>query len=488
MKHFSEYLNVFRPLVKNADAKDDPVIQGITCDSRKVKPGFMFVAIAGAQNDGHKFIDTAVANGAAAIVHARKLGGKYPETATVQVADPYYAYALACECYFKFPASKMRLHGITGTNGKTTTAYILEHILRLSKIPCGLISTIEYRVDDVVEAASRTTPEAYKLHELFYKMRSHGCTDAVMEVSSHGLDQHRPGNVKFYNTIFTNLTGDHLDYHRDMESYYQAKKKLFFEYMDPDGFRIINTDDPYGAKLVGEFTRGKVIKFGKTSDCFCQIGKIMCDAAGSLFSLRIDRCHIDIRTNLIGEHNVYNITAAVCAAIASGVMPEKIVEALEQNITVPGRLEHFRDSKGVSYFVDYAHTDDALRNVLSILRKIAPERLITVFGCGGDRDRSKRPRMGEAAAELSDLIILTSDNPRSEEPMVIMQEIMRGVPDDFHMLIEPDRKGAIELAQIEAKSGDIVLIAGKGHETYQEQNGEFTDFDDREVVRHLCNL
>lgn len=486
MKPLAEYAAAIQAITLVAKTTaPEQAVTGIARHSGSVVSGDIFVAISGVQADGHDYIDEAVARGACAVVYSRDI--QLPETmiSGFKVADSYLAYALLCECLFDFPARELSLHGITGTNGKTTTAYLLEHILRFNGETCGLISTIECRCADKRLPATGTTPEAFELQQLFSAMLKESCTSAVMEVSSHGLAQHRPGGARFKTAVFTNLTGDHLDYHRDMESYFSAKKRLFTEYLGSDGHAVVNIDDPYGKRLAATCPADKTITFGRQSGAKAVIDSIAASSRGSCFKLRLDGdCH-EISTSLIGKHNVYNLTGALCAAMAVGVAPESAIEALRQDVVVPGRLEHVR-TNDVDYYIDYAHTDDALHNVLSILRRLARGRIITVFGCGGNRDRSKRPRMGAAAAESSDVVILTSDNPRDESPESIIDEIKAGIPDTSCLcLTEPDRRSAIACAIEQARAGDIVLIAGKGHETAQECRGRFTEFNDRHELLAL---
>jgi UDP-N-acetylmuramoyl-L-alanyl-D-glutamate--2,6-diaminopimelate ligase len=487
MKPLNDYLVARKPLTSDVRLSSEPLVTGVTNDSRMVQNGSLFVAIKGAAADGHRYINAAIGKGAAAIVYSDAQQSFSPGVDYIKVKDTYHAYAMAVECFLNFPSRELTLCGITGTKGKTTTAFVLEKILSGCGRRCGLITTVKYADGRKVQEAARTTPEAGELQTLFRNMADNGCSDVVMEVSSHGLDQHRTGSARFQTAIFTNLTGDHLDYHLNMENYYQAKKLLFSEFIAEDGVMIVNIDDPYGERLLKECgNRGKVISFGKNPDCSCVIMDIRLAALETTFSLQFKGKKFQFKTNLIGEHNVYNLSGAFLAACASGIEPEKIVPLICSRIDVPGRLQQFVSPAGVSFFVDYAHTDDALVKVLTILKTIATGRIITVFGCGGDRDRTKRPRMGAAAAAYSDLVIVTSDNPRGEDPLRIIEEIKAGIPDGTKFIEQPDRKQAILLATANAAPGDIVLIAGKGHENYQEQNGIHTHFDDREVVAEIC--
>jgi len=487
MKPINEYLDCLKPLITHVRLSSELLVSGVTNDSRMVDRGSLFVAIKGAAADGHRFIETAIKKGASSIIYSSKIDAFVPGVDYIQVKDAYFAYALAMECFLRFPARELTLHGITGTKGKTTTAFVLEKIMSEGGRRCGLITTVKYADGRSVQEAARTTPEAGELQTLFRNMADNGCTDVIMEVSSHGLDQHRTGSARFKTAVFTNLTGDHLDYHLNMENYYQAKKLMFTEYLAEDGVMIVNTDDPYGERLLKECGAGRRnFSFGKKDSCACLIKDIQLSSLETIFSLRFEGKDFVLKTNLIGEHNVYNLTGAFLAAYASGIDPEKIVAAISGRINVPGRLQQFISKSGVSFFVDYAHTDDALVKVLTILKTIATGRIITVFGCGGDRDRTKRPRMGAAAAKYSDMVIVTSDNPRTEDPLRIIEEIKLGIPEGTLFVEQPDRRQAILLAAASANPGDIVLIAGKGHENYQEQNGIHTHFDDREVVAEIC--
>jgi UDP-N-acetylmuramoyl-L-alanyl-D-glutamate--2,6-diaminopimelate ligase len=486
MKTINDYITHLSKLLCGKLIADDGIICHVTCDSRQVKPGTLFCAIKGNSSNGHDYIKSAIENGAAGIIYSQDIKEYDPDVSYLKVKHQYLAYAMACELFFDCPAKEFRLHGITGTNGKTTTAFLLEHILSESNLKTGLITTVECCDGDKVTPAEHTTPEAWELQNLFREFADNDCHDAVMEVSSHGLDQFRPGCAKFDSAIFTNLTGDHLDYHGDMEKYFNAKKLLFLHYLDKNGTAIINIDDEYGNRLATEFKHRNIISYGQSKDADCRIVNLLTTTSGTDFELKFDGSTFKINSPLIGEYNAYNVCAAFCVAVSSGVDKNLASKILSTKIKVPGRIEHFCDARGINYYVDYAHTDDALRNVLKNLRIIAPKQIITVFGCGGNRDRSKRQRMGAAAAEYSDLLIITSDNPRNESPMDIIDEIKTGIPDNTEVIIEADREKAILLASKLAKKGDLILVAGKGHETYQEINGDFFDFDDRKVITGIC--
>ncbi|OGV34722.1 MAG: UDP-N-acetylmuramoyl-L-alanyl-D-glutamate--2,6-diaminopimelate ligase [Lentisphaerae bacterium GWF2_45_14] len=479
MKTLQEYLDCLKPLVLEGSSLHlSQKISGVTNDSRKAEPGFLFIAIKGASSDGHNFIGNALTRGAVAVIHSKPLEKYSPCISYLRVNDSYTAYAFASECFFNFPARSFELAGITGTNGKTTTAYILKSMLEKSLFKCGFISTVAYSTGESYIEGSRTTPEAWELQKLFDGMRKNSCQKVVMEVSSHGLDQTRTASARFKAAVFTNLTGDHLDYHRDMENYFNAKKRLFTEFLHDNGKAVINIDDPYSQKIVQLLPPEKVISLGTSSSADCRIFLRSASAAGSDCEFLFREKTIHFRSNLIGIHNMYNLASAFLAAIAMGVPEQKAVDVLEAEHHVPGRLERYESPSGAFFFVDYAHTDDALHNVLSAMRALNPRKIITVFGCGGDRDKTKRPRMGLAAANYSDHLIVTSDNPRNEDPSSILNDIIKGIPPETSFEVIADRAEAIKKAVKMAQKNDVVLVAGKGHESYQEVKGKLFDFSD----------
>ena len=466
------------------------VFDQITNDSRKVSGHSVFVAIPGALADGKKFVPQALDKGSEVIISETNVGDMLlPGTVNLVVKDAYKAYAVLCEAFNGYPADNMNSFAITGTNGKTTSAMLIRFLLNKAQKPCGMISTVEYDTGKGnITAAQRTTPEAAELFAYIKNMKENALENFVMEVSSHALTQSRIGSMLFKAAIFTNLTGDHLDYHHTMEEYFQAKKLLFTEHLQPSGKAVINTDDAYGKILAAILPADKVITFGR-SCCMWQIENIISGASGSSFELVKDNIRQQFSIKLCGLYNVYNTAGAVLALAECGLLPLPISAGILQNadFAVPGRLESFTLPNGAGVFVDYAHTADALKNVLTALKALPHNKLTTVFGCGGDRDRSKRPLMGKIAAELSDKVYLTSDNPRNEEPEAIIAEIKNGIPSDYQPLtVIVDRKTAIESALKNARSGDIVLIAGKGHEDYQEVNGVKYRFDDRKIVKDYC--
>jgi len=489
MKPLSDYIEAIESLVVDRSIFVPSLVQQVTNNSRLVSDNSIFVAIKGAAFDGHNYISDAIARGAKTVVYSSSVesvdGVNY-----IRVSDAYRAYALLAECYYDFPSRNFNLSGITGTNGKTTTAFLLKEILCSAKSDVGLISTVEYRCGETVEIASRTTPEAGELQRLFASMRDANCSDVVMEVSSHGLDQHRTGAARFKVGIFTNLSGDHLDYHGTMEEYFKAKERLFSEALDDTGVAIVNADDIYGKRLSADLS-GDVLSYGKGEDCRCRIVSIETKVTGSVIDIILDGNELALHSSLIGEYNAYNIAAAVSAAYILGLDLDVIYRhfSAESTHNVPGRMEVFHIPNGSTVFVDYAHTDDALQNVLKTLKPLTKERLIVVFGCGGDRDVTKRPRMGQAASALADVVVITSDNPRSEDPSQIIEQIKTGICPGCNCVIIEDREKAIVDTINSAQKGDVILVAGKGHEAYQEINGVFHNFDDREIIsRTQMNL
>lgn len=496
MQHLplSTFAEALKPLLAApSDPDPDPLIYSVANNSSRVMPGTLFLAIRGAKADGHKFLPDAVRKGASALVVAADYDGPLPSGMPVlRVTDPYFAWSLVCETFFRRPSDAFRVHTVTGTNGKTSTAYFMRHYLDTVKsgAKTALVSTVCCDLGAGPEPSEHTTPDAFTLQEMFTAMKGNGVTDAVMESSSHGLHQHRSGTLRFASAAFTNLTGDHLDYHGTMENYYQAKKILFRELLADDAPAVVNTDDPAGARLVSELGRERPalrilpISFSGRSDAFCSLRKLRLAPAFSDLEFTLDGRDASLHLPLPGAFNAANCLTALCMAYGTGLPSGALLEASASMPHVPGRLQAVPLACGATGFVDYAHTDDALERVLSSLREVltAGGRLIAVFGCGGDRDRTKRPRMGAAAARLADLAVLTSDNPRSEDPMDIIREIESGIPAGTHYLVEPDRAKAIGLAVGKARAGDILLVAGKGHETWQETRDGKQPFDDVEIL------
>lgn len=467
-------------------------IRGLAYDSRKVGPGYLFVAMRGHTLDGHEYLGDALARGAVALA-AETFEGLAGEAALIRVPDSRRALAGLAAAFYGYPYKGLNLVGITGTNGKTTTTYILESILLAAGRKPGVIGTINYRMNGETRSASVTTPESLDLMELLRAMADRGTTDVLMEVSSHALDQGRTGDCSFRTAVFTNLTRDHLDYHETMESYFKAKARLFRE-LSPTGTAVINLDDPKGPDLAA-MTRARVETYGLKEGCRVRAEIIRSDLNGVEVRLVTPAGSRVVRSPLLGLVNVYNMLAAASAAMSLEIALEDIIRGIETLQTVPGRLEQVKNARKLGVVVDYSHTPDALGKALETLRPLTKGRLLTVFGCGGDRDRGKRYDMGLAAGEKSDLVIITSDNPRSEDPMAIIREIEKGVLAsgmavlegasrdaiyDRGYLIEADRRKAIRKAFQAAEQEDLILIAGKGHEDYQIVGNERRSFDDRQ--------
>ncbi|HEX8296621.1 MAG TPA: UDP-N-acetylmuramoyl-L-alanyl-D-glutamate--2,6-diaminopimelate ligase [Chthoniobacteraceae bacterium] len=467
----------------SVDGPTDREITSIAYDSRKAGAGSLFVALKGEKVDGAKFVESAVNAGTEAVVSER---GQQKSSATgVVVANARDALADLAANFYQHPARHLKVAGITGTNGKTTTAFLIKHICEQTLHRCGLIGTVRYEVGDRILPASRTTPESLEVHELLWQMRSAGCKAAVMEVSSHALIQARVRGVEFDAAIFTNLTQDHLDYHRTMESYFEAKTLLFsgLAGQKKKGKAVINLDDRYGAQLATRF-KGEVpiITYGVGVHADFRASNVRIDFNGTSYQLDANGKSYLVRLPLIGQFNVYNSLAALAGSFAMGVDVRAGVLSLANATAVPGRLEAVPAQRQFRVFVDYAHTDDALLNVIQTCRELKPARLIVVFGCGGSRDKLKRPRMGAVVDLHADWAIITSDNPRKEDPLAIIEDIKPGMKrGNYEVLV--DRREAIFKAVELAQPRDIILIAGKGHETYQEFADRTTPFDDVAVAR-----
>jgi UDP-N-acetylmuramoyl-L-alanyl-D-glutamate--2,6-diaminopimelate ligase len=471
----------------------DPSVSGLQYDSRRVKPGDAFIAMRGQASDGNQFIDKVIAAGAVAIVSDSATETPREAVAWVQVPHGRRALARLSANFYQRPAERMAITGITGTNGKSTTAFVLEAILSAADRKSALIGTIEYHVAGKVLPAPHTTPEALDLNRILADALGRGATEAVMEVSSHALDQQRVYGIPFDVAVFTNLTRDHLDYHHSMEEYFAAKRILFEGCgTDPPRIAVLNADDEYGQKLakVSKQRGSKVLTCG-LSNGDLHADKIDISPRGTRFDLVTPETVVPVFSPLIGKVNVYNILAAAGAAYARACPSDAMAKGIASLARVPGRFERVDCKQPFTVVVDYAHTDDALRNLTSLGRQfVQPARLkgrvITLFGCGGDRDRAKRPLMGEAAGRGSDLVVLTSDNPRSEDPLAIINDAMVGLQrSGTRYKVEPDRKAAIAVAIRESGPGDIVLIAGKGHEKVQVTRNGSIPFDDVEVARQV---
>jgi len=465
-------------------------VQGIACDSRQVRPGTVFVALRGLHQDGWRFAAEAVRRGAVAVVSEHDPGAGRapfgPRVCLARVADARRALADLSAAFYNHPAAGLLTVGITGTNGKTTTAYMVRDVLRADGRSPGLISTVQYEVGERVIPAMRTTPEAPALQALLAQMVDAGCGSAVMEVSSHALDQQRVSGADIDIAVFTNLTRDHLDYHGSMQAYFDAKMRLFraLGRGGKDGVAVVNTDDPWGQRIANAAdVAAERLTYGTDPTAAIQARDIRLGAEGSTFRVLTPWGEAEIRTALMGRFNVSNLLAALGTVCAAGVQLDLAVRVLGSETSVTGRLERIANPLGFQVFVDYAHTDDALKHVLATLREVTARRLIVVVGCGGNRDRSKRPAMGAAAARLADAAVLTADNPRGEDPREIIREMEEGFPRRAAYEVIVDRREAIFHAIAMAEPGDVVLIAGKGHETFQEFANRTAPFDDRQVAR-----
>ncbi len=472
-------------LLKQFDPKlslagiSNPEIKGVREDSRQIRPGELFVARAGTQADGQQFAQDAVARGAVAIVS----GGPAEEggTPVIVVNDPASAASILGNLFHGNPGRQLKVLAVTGTNGKTTTTYLIRHLLAKLNRRCGMVGTVEIDDGKSVREAKMTTPGACEVAELLATMRDHGCRACAIETSSHALDQGRVAGVPFAGAAFTNLTGDHLDYHKTMDAYADAKARLFAT-LDPSAVAVVNSDDEFAGRMVRD-THARVIRFGfgETADYRARDWAVT--SQGSSFILHTPDGRAEVHMGLIGKHNIENaLAAAALAGETFGLSVNQIAQGLRDAHGAPGRLQAVRLGQPFAVLVDYAHTDDALENVLSALRPLARRKLRVVFGCGGDRDRTKRPRMARTAEKLADALYVTSDNPRTEEPQAILDEIVGGLSQAGRAkaVVELDRRSAIQQAVGDAEEGDVVLIAGKGHENYQILGREKHHFDDVE--------
>ena len=458
-------------------------VTGIAYDSRRVRPGHLFVALRGLKDDGARFAPEAIQAGAVGVVAETPA----PDGVTVPwrvVDDAREALALSADRFFDHPSGRLTVVGITGTNGKTTTSHVLAAIFEAAGVPCGLLGTVTYRINGQDEPATRTTPEAPDLQALLRRMVAAGSRACVMEVSSHALALKRVTGIRFAAAGFTNLTRDHLDFHGSMEAYFDAKRSLFTG-LAPGVPALLNVDDPRGVSLVG--VGGRAVTYAVDAAADVYPGVVEASLSGLVFDAHTPRGVVRVRSRLVGHTNVYNLLAAIGMAVELGLPTEAIERGIEALDGVPGRFELASSPEDdVAVVVDYAHTDDALRRLLETARGLASGRVITVFGCGGDRDRSKRPLMGLVASRLSDLTIVTSDNPRSEDAARIVEEILLGIQESARggeVRTVLDRHHAIHDAVSAARSGDLVLVAGKGHEKTQEHGGVTTPFDDVAVAR-----
>lgn len=466
-------------------------ISGISCDSRECAPGFLFAAMNGAKSDGHGYILDALKRGAVAFMvdegfEYEKLRSKNPSAVFLTCSDTRKSFGIAAANFYGNPSSKIKLVGVTGTNGKTTITYLINSILEKAGRNTGLIGTIIYKIGPEVFPSSLTTPDSGKLQRFFGQMIHAGVDSAIIEVSSHAVHMKRIAGCEFDVGIFTNLTSEHMDFHSSMEDYYLCKKDFFLNMLSQDGKKsksfVINIDDPWGKRLVKELGVETVTYSMNEPDATVSLVSVISDSWGIDAKISIKGNILNIRSPLSGRFNIYNIMAAAGACWSLGVEAAAIEAGIEELQVVPGRFQRIENNQGIDVIVDYAHTPDAIEKLLTEARRICECRLITVFGCGGDRDRSKRPLMGELAGRLSDLVFVTSDNPRSEDPQSIISEILSGMTGGMtgRVAVVEDRSIAIESAIMEAEKGDMVIIAGKGHEDYQLIGGKIINFDDRE--------
>jgi UDP-N-acetylmuramoyl-L-alanyl-D-glutamate--2,6-diaminopimelate ligase len=473
-----EHLHLLAPI-----KGDNPEITSIENDSRKVKKGSLFICIKGFTVDGHDFAEAAVRNGAVAILAESKLKVFVP---VIVVKDTTRAMAVLADTFFGQPTKKLHLIGITGTNGKTTTSHLIEKIFSAANKKTGLIGTIYTKVADQTIEMKNTTPDSLTLQKIFHQMNQSGVSVAVIEVSSHALDMGRVQGCEFDIAVFTNLSQDHLDYHLTMDEYKRVKGLLFaqlgntFNQKRPK-FAILNADDP-ASVMYQKSTVAHVVTYGIDNEADIQAKNIQMTATGTRFELVIEGVSNPVRLQLIGKFSVYNVLASISAAMVLGIPIQTIILTLEGISGVAGRFELINSGQNYTVIIDYAHTPDSLENVLKTIQHFAKKRIFVVIGCGGDRDRSKRPLMAHIACHYGTDAIFTSDNPRSEDPLAILMDMEAGVQGEKYIII-PDRKEAIRTAIGQATAGDVIIIAGKGHETYQIIGHQIYDFDDRIIAR-----
>jgi UDP-N-acetylmuramoyl-L-alanyl-D-glutamate--2,6-diaminopimelate ligase len=467
----------------------DRPISGLVMDSRRVVPGNLFFALPGQRADGASFIDEAIGRGAIAVVTEKPPVHPHAKVIFLQVANARAALARVAQRYYKFPDRDLGVVGITGTNGKTTVAHLIKHFLE-NEGRTGLIGTINYDLGVRTVPSFKTTPEALDLFGMLAQMRDAGCRHAVMEVSSHGIDQQRVLGLQFSAAIFTNLTRDHLDYHQTLEAYFAVKTRLFTGEVGPvPRLAIVNLDDPHGAELVAKIpAAARAVTFGESLRADVRAENIALNFKNTTFRLVWPGGAHDVDSPFIGRYNISNLLAASATAWALGRDPQVFLASLATFRGVPGRMERIEEGQAFNVLVDYAHTDDALRNALGMLRAITPGRLLVVFGCGGNRDRTKRPLMMRAVQDFADFAWATADNPRSEPLAQIFADMKTGVTAPEKISWTDDRRRALSLALDAAKPGDCILVAGKGHESYQEFADTVIPFDDRQVVRELIGI
>lgn len=480
----AELLGAIEPLSIEGSPQLD--IEGIESDSRRVRDRFLFVAIPGRHHDGKSFIHEATEKGAVAIV-TESPDFRLQGVVLIQVHDARAALACLAAKYFNYPADDMSLLGVTGTNGKTTTTHLMAQVFDGVGKKAGLIGTIDYRVGRRSIAATRTTPEPVDLHRLFAEMRDTGCDSVVMEVSSHAIEQKRVGGLSFEVAAFTNLSRDHLDYHGTMEAYFETKAGFIRHVAEDPGASIaLNSDDSWIQRLSAECTAAaNCLRYGTSTDADVMAEQIESDMDGTRCRVRTPWGSDELRIRLPGSFNLSNSLAALTCCVFTGIELGNVLAQLGKAVPVPGRIEEITTDRDFRVFVDYAHTDDALTNVLRTLKQLKHNKVILIFGCGGDRDPSKRPAMGRVASELVDYAIITSDNPRTEDPGTILDQVRAGFDADDACSLVEDRREAIAHGLAMAESGDIVLIAGKGHENFQDFGTRVVPFDDRAVAREL---
>ena len=461
----------------------DHMIKGLTYDSRLVMPGYVFVALPGMKDDGARYIDEAVQRGALAVIAQCEV--PVPRSVTFMlVGNARKALAEVASVFHRFPSTTMETFGITGTNGKTTVSYLIKAILENEGRVPGLIGTVEHLIRDRVIPASRTTPESPELQAMMDQMVECGCSSVVMEVSSHALDQYRVHCIEYDVAVFTNLSQDHLDYHETMEQYFQAKSRLFSQLKKDKGVAVINLDDTYGRQLVADLPLSGVVTYGESVDAMVRAKNVLLDEDGIRFTLVSPWGEMPVSLPLFGRFNVSNALAAIAAAGVAEIELERVVDVLESVEAPPGRLERVPSPVG-QVFVDYAHTHHALENVIQTLRETTRGKIYVVFGCGGDRDRSKRALMAKAVEQFADVAIVTTDNPRSETPADIIADVLLGFSAEAKPLVHVDREEAIAAGVRLLTEEDVLLIAGKGHENYMEFSNTVVPFDDREVAARV---
>lgn len=476
---------------KKAFNLNNTEVKGISYDSRKVKDRFLFVAIKGTTYDGHRFIKDAVDRGAKIIVAGKRSAVLPSDVAEIIVADTKDAlHKLAAE-FYGHPSKKIKVAGITGTNGKTTVSFIVKHILEHAGSKCGLIGTINYQIGERTINSTNTTPESLDIQQFLYDMLEEKCKWAVMEVSSHGLDQGRIEGIHFDTGIFTNISShEHLDYHKRFKTYLNAKLKFFTEYLKKSEKEnktgIVNIDDAYSNYFIKALEKNSIrcITYGKKNNADIRLKDYSIKKDGNYITVKTGQEEMQIYTRIRGAANIYNTLAGIAFAKSTGIPLSSVKESLGLLESVPGRFESVNAGQNFDVIVDYAHTHHALANLISSVKEMRPSRILLVFGCGGDRDRTKRPLMGGIAVKMADIVFITSDNPRSENPEKIIEDIEKGIPFYRRKFVSiPDRRQAIKAAVMAARKGDCIIIAGKGHETFQIMKNTIIPFDDKEEVK-----